>query len=168
MNPRLVLRRSPLMVMSSHSCILRDYELSITQQPISTGHQGKTRSSLCWLGLCDRLILASYYIGTFVHPVPVCHLRPRLSAFSPSDDRLHSLMLYCTLEIAHPEASSSNNFDPLGALSGSTVVGPIFDYEPRAEGSQTSAGCCFIFRDLDIRAVEGLYRLRFTLFETVQ
>jgi hypothetical protein len=55
--------------------------------------------------------------------------------------------------------------DPLDALIGASVVGPTFESQSE-DGAAPKA--CFIFRDLSMRTVEGLYRLRFTLFETVE
>lgn len=55
--------------------------------------------------------------------------------------------------------------DPLDALIGASVVGPTF--ESQSEDGAAPKGC-FIFRDLSMRTVEGLYRLKFMLFETIE
>jgi hypothetical protein len=55
--------------------------------------------------------------------------------------------------------------DALDALIGPSVVGPTF-HSQSEDGAAPKA--CFMFRDLSMRTVEGLYRLRFTLFETVE
>ena len=82
------------------------------------------------------------------------------------DPILYSAILYCTLELAHPQANDASVFDPLAALFGPTAVGP--DFERGNDGASIIRGCRFVFRDLQIRAMEGLYRLRFTLFETIE
>jgi hypothetical protein len=55
--------------------------------------------------------------------------------------------------------------DPLDALIGASVVGPTFEFQSEVDAAPKA---CFMFRDLSMRTVEGLYRLRFTLFETVE
>jgi hypothetical protein len=121
--------------------------------------------TLSYLGPRTPLIIDSHCAGAqILDPIPICHLQPRTTLPPQIDRRLHSLLLYCTLEPAQLDLASSM-IDPLDALIGASVVGPTFESQSE-DGAAPKA--CFIFRDLSMRTVEGLYRLRFTLFETVE